>query len=248
MRNQDSWSPGKFLLSNGHIAATNDSSELTVASRLTTNLVARLYSEQLPRHASGRMLDLGCGRVPFWEFYRQYVSDSYCVDWQESSHSDSYLDAVADLNHALPLADESFDVVLLSDVLEHIRRPVSLLSEISRVLAPGGKLIMNVPFYYWLHEQPYDYYRYTRYGLDYMAREAGLDVVVLEPTGGALEVLADISGKLLVKLPLFGRPLTAILQASALFFFRSAIGQRVFRKTAGYFPLGYFLVAKKQGG
>lgn len=245
MRNKSSWQPGKFVCSAGQLAATRDSDQLGVASRLAANLVGRMYSIHMPRYTGGRLLDLGCGQVPLWELYQDLVEDNVCIDWQQSAPGAAFYDAVADLNAPLPLASDSFDTVLLSDVLEHIREPAALLSEIERILVPGGRLILNVPFYYWLHEQPHDYYRYTRFGLEYLAEQADLEIVLLEPVGGALEVLSDISGKLVSSLPLLGRPLAGLLQGISMIFFRSGLGQRACRKTADYFPFGYFIVAQK---
>ncbi|HRF81361.1 MAG TPA: methyltransferase domain-containing protein, partial [Flavobacteriales bacterium] len=77
----------------------------------------------------------------------------------------------------------SFDTIILSDVLEHIRKPEALVKEMYRILAPGGQVIMNVPFYYGLHEQPFDYYRYTQFALRAITEDAGFAVVELEAIG-----------------------------------------------------------------
>ena len=90
-------------------------------------------------------------------------------------HGTDYLDATADLNEGIPFPDASFDTVLSSSVFEHLRRPQFAFEETARVLASGGALILHVPFYYWLHEEPHDYYRYTEYALRDLASGAGLD-------------------------------------------------------------------------
>jgi SAM-dependent methyltransferase len=108
------------------------------------------------------LLDLGCGKVPFYARYREYVSETVCVDWSNSLHGNGHVDAECDLTQELPFADASFDTILLSDVLEHIPAPERLWREMARLLKPGGELLSSVPFFYWLHEEPYDYYRYTK--------------------------------------------------------------------------------------
>jgi|ERR1041384_165087 SAM-dependent methyltransferase len=65
----------------------------------------------------------------------------------------------------------SFDVIVLSEVLEHVPAPHLAISNIHRVLRAGGRLILTVPFLFPIHERPHDYYRYTRYGLEYLLRE-----------------------------------------------------------------------------
>ncbi len=66
---------------------------------------------------------------------------------------------------SMPFPDNSFDLVFLIEVLEHVHNPPKALSEIYRVLKPGGTLIFSVPFIFPLHDRPCDYFRYTKYGL-----------------------------------------------------------------------------------
>ena len=145
----------------------------------------------------------------------------------------------ADLNRPLPFAEASFDTVLLTDVLEHIARPEQLIAESARVLRPGGKVIVTVPFFYWIHEEPHDYYRYTEHALARFCDEAGLDVLSLEPYGGLPEICMD----LMVKNIAFSKLLTRALARMFGFFSRHWPARNISRKTARVFPLGYCLVA-----
>jgi hypothetical protein len=104
---------------------------------------------------------------------------------------------------------------------------------------------MNVPFLYWLHEEPFDYYRYTRYALEYLTREAGLEVIELETLGGLSEVLADMVSKVAAKLPLVGPPIALAVQGMVSAFGCTSLGNSIARKTGDRFPLGYALVARK---
>lgn len=72
---------------------------------------------------------------------------------------------------AMPCPEGSFDVVVLSEVLEHVQEPGAAVQNIHRLLKPAGTLILTVPFLFPIHDQPYDYYRYTRFGLHYLLRE-----------------------------------------------------------------------------
>jgi len=76
----------------------------------------------------------------------------------------------------IPVKAESYDLVFCSQTLEHVPDPQLLLSELYRVLKPGGKLWLSVPFFYAEHEIPYDYYRYTRYGIAYLFEKVGIQI------------------------------------------------------------------------
>jgi SAM-dependent methyltransferase len=74
-------------------------------------------------------------------------------------------DVVADA-HALPFPDASFELVLCTEVLEHLVNPPQAIAEMYRVLTPGGTLILTTRFVYPLHDAPHDYFRFTRFGLE----------------------------------------------------------------------------------
>jgi SAM-dependent methyltransferase len=147
----------------------------------------------------------------------------------------------------LPFEPASFDTIILSDVLEHIPGPDHLWSEMSRILAPGGHLLLNVPFLYWLHEEPHDSYRYTEFALRRFATNAGLEVDVLKPIGGTPELLADLAAKHLIRVRLVGRSLAALIQGGIFAFGKTGLGRKASRRTSAKFPLGYFMVAAKPG-
>jgi len=215
---------------------------VAVASRIMADAIARMYGEYLPRHARGRLIDLGCGKAPLYVVYRDLVDAVTCVDWAGSLHRNEHLDCECDLSRPLPFGDAQFDTIVLSDVLEHIADPQALCREMARILAPGGRLLMNTPFYYWLHEVPHDYYRYTEFALRDLLARSGLEVLHLEPLGGIREVLADLTARCLERVPGAGPPLADLVQIAA-----SAVGRRP-AGAAGppkteLFPLGYFLVA-----
>ena len=69
------------------------------------------------------------------------------------------------------LGEEQFDVVVISEVLEHVHSPHLAIANLHRMLVPGGDLILTTPFILPIHERPYDYYRYTRFGLEFLLRE-----------------------------------------------------------------------------
>lgn len=245
MREQELWRPSKFEIHEGALRASRNRRDVAVHSRLIIDLIASFYDAAIPKHASGRLLDLGCGKVPLFGRYGRYASTVTCVDWGNSLHRNPHLDAEVDLTKPLPFPDGAFDTVLLSDVLEHIPNPQDACQEIGRILARDGKLLMNVPFYYWLHEQPYDFYRYTEFALRRLMEQAKLRVLELEALGGAPEVLADVLCKSLCHLPKVGEPMSAAGQALAGWLTRSRLGKRLTGATRQDFPLMYGLVAQR---
>jgi SAM-dependent methyltransferase len=245
MRNPNLWKPNKYVIRRGRLRASRDPKEVNVASRLIADLVAECYDANLKVHARGRLLDLGCGKVPLYESYRDYISESICVDWEHTSHQSPHLDFETDLTREVPFPDGAFDTVILSSVLEHIPVPEELCREIARVLSPGGKLLMDVPFYYRLHEKPHDYYRYTEFALRRFMDRSGMQLLRLQALGGALEIMADVFAKNATRMPVLGTPAAILAQGAVATFCRTALGHRVSKATGSTFPLAYFLVAMK---
>jgi SAM-dependent methyltransferase len=243
MKNAETWRASKYVHTSRGFRGSRDAMEVAVSSRLIADLTARFYEQVLPLYAKGRLLDIGCGKAPLYELYRPLVSEVVCVDWCNSPHENRYVDVFQDLNDPLEVSSESFETVILSDVLEHIRNPAALLCEIRRVMTPDAVLILNVPFLYSLHEEPYDFYRYTRYGLEYLTEVAGLRIVALEPLGGIPEVLGDIAAKVLAHIPRAGPTASTIVQRFVAIFLNTTRGKKISTKTAANFPLAYTLVA-----
>jgi SAM-dependent methyltransferase len=250
MKRQDDWRPSKYVAMNGRYRASRDPKEVAPASRLITDLLAVVYEEALRHHARGTLLDLGCGKVPLFGIYRSLVSDITCVDWAARGDV-SHLDLEADLNHPLPLPTAGFDTILATDVFEHVTNPQRVFAEISRLLQPEGTLIAGVPFLYWIHEEPHDYYRYTEFALRRLCTESGLGVSSVEPYGGAPEILFDTLAKTLSHGRLgtmaIGRWMAAGTMLLGQACGASGLGRRVSRATARSFPLGYCLIAIKPG-
>ncbi len=212
-----------------------------ITSRLVTDLIAESYAQAIAQHASGRLADLGCGKVPLYGMYRSRVSEVVCVDWPGSAHGGEHVDLFADLNHPLELDAESFDTILATDVIEHLHSPQALFASAARALVPGGKLIAGVPFLYWVHEAPNDFHRYTRFALERLALEAGLEVVSLSPYAGAPEVIADVATKALGGRPRLAHCMHTVTRA----FLALPAVKRLSAATRDKLPMGYVLVACK---
>lgn len=149
----------------------------------------------LASSATGRMLDVGCGDKPYQEVFAPYVMEHLGIDFEET-HSDSlYAQASrADLLYTgerLPFDGCTFDTVLCTQVLEHVADPWMLMREISRVLRPGGTLILTAPFSYKIHSEPHDFFRFTKYALGGLAEQSGLEIVKILPRGGFWAVIGQ---------------------------------------------------------
>jgi SAM-dependent methyltransferase len=245
MKNKELWQPSKYVYKNGRLRGSGNKAELNPGSLLFADIIAGYYEKYLKIHAKGFLLDLGCGKVPFYQSYKNYITDNICVDWDNSLHPNLFVDYSMDLNIPLLLGNDEFDTIILSDVLEHISNPEQLWSEMFRVLKPGGTLIINVPFLYQVHEQPYDYFRYTRYALELFADNAGFKIIQIEETGGLPEVLTDLIAKGVKHVPVLGISLALFFQKVTSIFIKTNFGKRISKLTSKNFPLGYFLIAKK---
>jgi SAM-dependent methyltransferase len=248
MKNIDSWKPTKFEIKNGKLKSTFNSQIVGHGSRLTAQLVADEYTQFIPKYCHGRLVDVGCGQLPFYGFYRDYVQDVTAVDWFNSVNMNEHIDVFADLNKPpVPgLENDSFDCAILSDVLEHIFEPRLLIGEIARILKPGGCLLMNVPFYYYIHEMPYDFHRYTEFALQRYFEEGGFDIVHLQRIGGVGACLISLTSKAVARLGMIGRCCTTLSQHFFVGTRHTFPFNKILTVGAERIPLGYFIVASKK--
>lgn len=149
-------------------------------------LALKINNQQIQsrlRDMTGVVYDLGCGSRPYEPDILQHASRYVGVDWSNTLHG-LRADIVADLNRPLPIADEAADTVVSFQVLEHLSEPHVMLEEAFRILKPGGKVFLSVPFQWHVHEAPYDFFRFTRYGLEHLFTKAGfIDIRVEAVTG-----------------------------------------------------------------
>jgi SAM-dependent methyltransferase len=226
----------------GKLKASSDPKEVFIASRLKAGITAEYFDKYIPLYAIGDLLDLGCGKVPLYLAYKDFVRSVTCVDWNENP----FLDLKQDLSEPLPFESDSFDTIILSDVLEHIPEPGSILSELYRVLRVNGVVIINVPFFYWLHEKPHDYYRFTEFALRRYSKSLHFEIIALESSGGAVEILCDIIAKNLVfHVKYIGKPIAGVIQSLNLLFLKTRVGKKIRKITSRNFPIDYFLILQK---
>lgn len=142
----------------------------------------------LPRDAL--VLDAGAGEGP----YRGLLSHVRYVALDDRRGDAGWdyarLSAVGDLRR-MPFRDAVFDAVLCTETLEHLTDPQDVLREVARVLRPGGRLHMTAPLSFREHQEPHDYFRYTRHGLRLLLERAGLRPLRIDPEGGYFALLGD---------------------------------------------------------
>jgi SAM-dependent methyltransferase len=146
------------------------------------------YANELEPGA--RVLDAGAGDAPYRELFNhcEYVT----TDWSGSLHRGAKgADIIASLDR-LPVADGSFDAVLCTQVLEHVDDPHRTLIELCRVLRPGGRLGLTAPLVWPLHEQPFDFFRFTPYGIEALLRRAGFTDLAVSPRNGYFATIAQL--------------------------------------------------------
>jgi SAM-dependent methyltransferase len=148
-------------------------------------------------HLTGEVLDVGCGRKPYEALVpaSRYVGiDIDSPITRELGAADYFYDG-----RTLPFPAASFDGVLCSQVLEHVFTPESFLQEIRRVLRPGGRLVLTVPFAWDEHEQPHDFARYSSFGLRALLERNGFEVMRHEKSVADAGALAQLASAWLYK-------------------------------------------------
>jgi SAM-dependent methyltransferase len=240
MKNVDQWKPSKAIQdSDGNWVANMRG--VGRGSRHIASLQIPVYAKVISQYAKGSLLDCGAGKVPFYGVYKDLVSDITCTDWGSSPHRLRHIDMEVDLSEKLPFNDSSIDTILLTDVLEHLSNPQLLLSESERILRQNGHILIFVPFLYWLHEQPHDYFRYTEHALANLIESSGLIGVEIYPYGGGSDVLIDMGDKIFKDYKL--------LLAAHKFWWKvlklTGFAQKIRIAKMQKFPLGYVAVAKK---
>jgi SAM-dependent methyltransferase len=152
------------------------------------------YSKSL----SGVLLDVGCGTKPYRSLF---VVDEYIgldIDSERTRKlgiADKFYDG-----KAFPFQDQEFDAILCNQVLEHVFNPDEFLAEINRVMKPSAKMLMTVPFVWDEHEQPYDYARYSSYGLKALLERNGFRVLQHEKLGADISTLFQLTNAYLYKI------------------------------------------------
>ncbi len=149
---------------------------LVNSSRIYLAKINEEYAKQMS--TGSLMLDVGAGSAPYKRLFSHVQYES--VDFHKVAKKYANSTYVADICEGIPVENGRFKYILCTQVLEHLKEPGKALSELNRVLAPGGMLLCTVPLFYEEHEVPYDFYRYTQFAHRHMFPAAGFQIEKIE--------------------------------------------------------------------
>lgn len=154
----------------------------------------RLYQliQQYSSYLSGHVLDFGCGSKPYRSLFTVESYLGVDIKLGESQPSHQGADVFYDGRH-LPFEDKRFDSIFSSEVIEHIFNIDEIVAELFRVLKPGGFLVVTTPFVWGEHMKPYDYCRYTSYGIRELFYRNGFEVISVKKSGNFVETVFQMA-------------------------------------------------------
>ena len=152
---------------------------------------------KLITNLNGKLLDVGCGTKPYENICNvdEYIGLEIDDEGnRQHNHADVFYDG-----KTIPFEDKSFDSILSNQVFEHVFNPNQFLKEINRVTKVGGKFLITVPFVWDEHEQPYDYARYSSFGLKHILAENGFEIIEHRKSNNGIEVIFQLINDYLYK-------------------------------------------------
>jgi SAM-dependent methyltransferase len=197
-----------------------------------------LFAEELQDRA--RVLDAGAGELNYKHFFQRHRYVGLDLGVGDAAWDYSKLDVIGDLSR-LPFPNAIFDGCLNIVTLEHVKEPAQVIRELGRTIVDGGRLLLVAPHEWEEHQQPHDYFRYTRYGLRYLLEQAGFREIEIRPVGGFFQLMAR---RLLNGLQFFPGPLMLV---AAVFLVPPAVVMWVLAPLdkEKNFTLGYICLATK---
>lgn len=143
---------------------------------------------------SGTVIDFGCGSQPYRRYFtaaRAYVG----MDIEVSGHAHDQLNSLIDVYYDgknWPFEDGSIDNIFSSETFEHVFNLDENLADMHRVLKPGGLLFATIPFAFPEHEKPYDFARYTEFGMRHLLEKAGFKDIDIRKSGTAVTAISQL--------------------------------------------------------
>lgn len=156
----------------------------------TEHFLRKRISDYSRSIEGGRLLDIGCGERPYERYSN--VEKYLGAEIAGGAHPDTKkkVDFYYD-GRNLPIRTASVDWILSSEVLEHVNEPDMFIKEMNRVIKDGGEVILSTPQTWGLHEEPFDYYRYTKYGLKYLFEKNGFKIIKSNSTTGLMGTIGQ---------------------------------------------------------
>jgi ubiquinone/menaquinone biosynthesis C-methylase UbiE len=191
----------------------------------------RFLAKELGGKKFGTVLDIGAGQGP----YKKFLECDKYVPLDVENRSGNPDTVIADINESIPLEDNYTDCVVCTEVLEHLKKPAQALKEIYRTLKPGGVLVLTTPLVWPHHEVPNDFFRYTKFGLDYLLGEAGFTDIKIKASNSDVYTVAQL---MVINLrSKWWKPVVVLIN------FFGVVGNRLSKNHD--LPLGHHVVAYK---
>ena len=144
-----------------------------------------------------RVLDMGAGTCLYRPLFAHCDYKTHDFKQYEGNEKHGGTSAYCKIDYvseilAIPAPDQSFDVILCTEVLEHVPEPIKVLKEISRLLRPGGRAFITAPLGSGLNQLPFHFYGgYTPEWYKRFSQEAGMEAIEITPNGGFFKHLAQ---------------------------------------------------------
>jgi SAM-dependent methyltransferase len=160
------------------------------------------FAARIPPGA--KVLDAGAGDAPYKPLLSHVIYES--ADFEKVDKLYAQSTYVCDLA-SIPVPDCRYDFIFFNQVMEHVPDPQSVLRELFRVLKPGGQLIYSAPFFYEEHEVPYDFYRYTQFGVRHLFTSTGFVLERLDWLEGYFATVGHQMSRMAMHIPIAPRDL-----------------------------------------
>jgi SAM-dependent methyltransferase len=131
------------------------------------------------------ILDIGAGDAKYGSFFADMNYTSTDLVYSSERHKFDFIDLVSNAEN-LPIANSCADFILNFALMEHVPNPEKVISEIARVLKNGGKVYSIIPLTRPEHMQPYDFYRFTRFSIDKLFKDSGLEIINIQGSNKSL--------------------------------------------------------------
>ncbi|OGH79032.1 MAG: hypothetical protein A3G08_00385 [Candidatus Magasanikbacteria bacterium RIFCSPLOWO2_12_FULL_47_9b] len=191
------------------------------------NAIQKFIHTEIGSKKEYTIVDLGCGDAPYKSLFHNYAK---YIGVDIEAYTD--VDIVAKM-WDIPLPDNSVDFLLSTEVIEHSEKPKETIAEICRILKPGGKALLTIPFLYPLHGSD-DRWRFTIHGLSQLMGEEKKHTCSIRPSNGFFITYGQLFNVLLMHIP-FGRyfypisfPINCVSLASDWLFKQSVFIMRPF--------------------
>lgn len=180
---------------------TYSSIKLSNQHYIATYFIKEDIAVAIEKYANGNLLDVGCGNKPYEVLFKEKVKNYIGCDIIQSN--ENVVDFLCPANR-LCFEDNFFDTVFSTQVIEHVEDHNGMIRESFRVLRPGGFAIYTAPFCWELHEEPYDFFRFSKYGLIELFRKHGFEVELIKSNGGKWAAISQIFLNVLLSVQKYG--------------------------------------------